>query len=176
VSLPLRGLPEARVARAILRVVGGSLRAERGRATVVEPTGDASRPGEWSLATTGDSRVRLTTPLLEGAAGLACLQAVVRALRAEGACGDGGLCVHLNAADLTARGLETLVALVARQLPLVYVAAGVEPPASPPLGPGVLRRLESRRTRLARQKDAARWAGADRAGRAALGIDLDSWA
>lgn len=78
-----------------------------------------------------DSVVRVATPLFESATGLARCSA--RAPRRG--CVRDGLFVYLNAADLAAGGLETLVALVARQLLVVYVAAGGEPPASPPLGP-----------------------------------------
>jgi len=182
VTLPLLGTP-ATATRALLRALGGVLSgglAGGGPTVVTDALGCP-----WRLVA-GAAGVAMVSPVLEGAAGLATLGAVVRALRVDGIRPDEAraLAVDVDVADLDGGALERLRLLTARYAPLLFHALGVPearrgaPPAA--LRPPELRRYGATQKRALSRSAALRWAacapkdlathGLDRSGLLATGL------
>jgi len=174
VTLPLLGTPAA-ATRALLRALGGVLSgglARGGPTVVTDAQGHA-----WRLVVGSAGSATLVSPVLEGAAGLATLGAVVRALRVDGIRPDEAraLAVDVDVADLDGAALERLRLLTARYAPLLFHALGV-PEARRGAPPAALRPLELRRYGAAQKRAlsrsaALRWAACAPKDLASHGLD-----
>ncbi len=124
VMLPLDG-DAARAARGVLRAVGGVTASATGEHVIADAVG-----ARWALLQSAD-RVRLSTPVLTGAAGLAQLGAVVRALRGDGVRAEPNrpMGVWLDALDADAAVLQRVRWLVLKHGPLLAHVHGVAWPA-----------------------------------------------